>query len=303
MKRNDGLATITSLAHLYISTHHRLAPATKNTLLAITRIFERDNGPMAISLMSGKILHAWKQEVLSRAKPVTWRTYLRHICLLLRFARERDMIETNPCDDASLTCAKDHPKPKILSTRQIRKVLEYLKGRSDGWFWRNLILFLYYTGVRRRQLAGITPDHIDLKRKTIVLEADFSKNRRPNEIPVADPLVPVLRAHLARIESRHRDLPIFDLAHIGRPSHRPLEVRITECLTDIARATGVPISPHKLRHTFASTIANNPDVHKTGGIKALAEILGHSSPEVTMKFYVHTDMRQKRRVLRKLKDL
>lgn len=303
MKQNDTLINMTHLTHLYISSNPRLSPATQNTLLAIARIFERDCPLTDLSRLDAAVLHEWKRSVLSRAKPTTWRTYLRHICLLLRFARERDMIETNPCDDASLTCAKDHPKPKILSTRQIRKVLEYLKGRSDGWFWRNLILFLYYTGVRRRQLVGITPDHIDLKRKTIVLEADFSKNRRPNEIPVADPLAPVLRAHLARIESRHRDLPIFDLAHIGRSSHRPLEVRITECLTDIARATGVPISPHKLRHTFASTIANNPDVHKTGGIKALAEILGHSSPEVTMKFYVHTDMRQKRRVLRKLKDL
>lgn len=52
---------------------------------------------------------------------------------------------------------------------------------------------------------------------------------------------------------------------------------------------------HSLRHTFATRC------YKLGmDIKTLSELLGHSSPAVTLKIYVHTDMETKRFALSKI---
>lgn len=49
---------------------------------------------------------------------------------------------------------------------------------------------------------------------------------------------------------------------------------------------------HSLRHTFATRC------YKLGmDIKTLSELLGHSSPAVTLKIYVHTDMELKRNAI------
>ena len=52
-----------------------------------------------------------------------------------------------------------------------------------------------------------------------------------------------------------------------------------------------------LRHAFASyCIAEGFDV------KSLSEILGHSSVQITMNLYVHSNMKRKRQLMEKFGD-
>ncbi|MBL7001100.1 MAG: tyrosine-type recombinase/integrase, partial [Gammaproteobacteria bacterium] len=57
------------------------------------------------------------------------------------------------------------------------------------------------------------------------------------------------------------------------------------------------ISPHMLRHTMATEMA------KTGQIKTLQQILGHSDISTTMNFYVHPDINQLRSLVNTLNDI
>ncbi|WP_148511984.1 tyrosine-type recombinase/integrase, partial [Ruminococcus gauvreauii] len=67
-------------------------------------------------------------------------------------------------------------------------------------------------------------------------------------------------------------------------------------LKNILKILNIPdVNFHVLRHTFATRcIENNFD------IKALSEILGHSSVNITLNRYVHTSLEQKRRNMKKL---
>lgn len=57
----------------------------------------------------------------------------------------------------------------------------------------------------------------------------------------------------------------------------------------LRRASVRQIHPHALRHTFATTCL------QTGcDIKTLSEILGHRDANITLKRYVHSDMKRKR---------
>jgi len=57
------------------------------------------------------------------------------------------------------------------------------------------------------------------------------------------------------------------------------------------------ITPHKLRHTFASML-----YYQTKDIKILQELLGHSNISTT-QIYTHTDIEQKKQAIDKLPDL
>ncbi|MBT7207435.1 MAG: site-specific integrase, partial [Gammaproteobacteria bacterium] len=57
------------------------------------------------------------------------------------------------------------------------------------------------------------------------------------------------------------------------------------------------VSAHMLRHTMATEMA------KTGQIKTLQQILGHSDINTTMNFYVHPDMNQLRGLVNTLNDI
>ena len=57
----------------------------------------------------------------------------------------------------------------------------------------------------------------------------------------------------------------------------------------LRRASVRRVHPHALRHTFATTCL------QTGcDIKTLSEILGHADANITLKRYVHTDMKRKK---------
>ena len=53
--------------------------------------------------------------------------------------------------------------------------------------------------------------------------------------------------------------------------------------------------PHALRHTFATTC-----LQAHCDIKTLSELLGHSDAAVTLKKYVHSDMKRKRREINRV---
>ena len=56
-----------------------------------------------------------------------------------------------------------------------------------------------------------------------------------------------------------------------------------------------PIHFHELRHTFATRC-----IEKNFDVKALSEILGHASVNITLNRYVHVSMEEKRRNMKKL---
>lgn len=57
----------------------------------------------------------------------------------------------------------------------------------------------------------------------------------------------------------------------------------------LRRAAVRQVHPHALRHTFATTCL------QTGcDLKTLSEIMGHTDPNITLKRYVHSDMKRKR---------
>lgn len=116
----------------------------------------------------------------------------------------------------------------------------------------------------------------------IVVQTPKTKNS-DREIPIPHDLVALLR--------KLRGSASPDTWLLSGNAVRPMEPRCYhKSIRGYLRRAGVRrVNPHALRHTFATTC-----LQSGCDIKTLSEILGHADANMTLKRYVHTDMKRKK---------
>ena len=134
-----------------------------------------------------------------------------------------------------------------------------------------------YTGMRAGEIAGLTKRKVDLKRRLITVAASYdksTKSKRVRHVPILDPLLPRLREWKIGV---HGPLMFANSAgNMRQKSDRIFQETLHRCLQ---RAGLGRIRFHDLRHTFASHW-----VMKGGDLFKLQKILGHSTPQMTLRY-------------------
>jgi integrase/recombinase XerC len=139
---------------------------------------------------------------------------------------------------------------------------------------RAILETLYSCGVRVSELTGLNIGGVDLEDGTARVLGKGSKERI---VPVGS----VARAALSRyLDARNNpplDAPLFINARGGRLTSRSVRRVVDRHILRIA--TMRKISPHTLRHTFATHLLE-------GGadLRAIQELLGHASLSTTQKY-------------------
>lgn len=153
--------------------------------------------------------------------------------------------------------------PKFLGIDEIRRVRGAIKKERD------LLIFalLFATGIRTGELCSLNCG--DINGHSLLIAGKGSKERMV-EIPE------VLYLRLKRFAFGNYDDPIF-LAKEKRISRSAVSTLIKRY--GVKAGLNRKISPHKIRHTFATQFLNNG-----GRIEALSILLGHSTI-VTTQIY------------------
>lgn len=151
-----------------------------------------------------------------------------------------------------------------------------IAGADDAW--RPFVVTALRTGLRLGELMGLRWDDVDLKKGMLVVrqsvwrgKAGTPKSGRTREIPLSDQARAALSAH------RHRKGELVFCDEIG--------AYLTEgaCKWPLIRAckrAGLrKVGWHTLRHTFASQL-----VMRGVPLKAVQELLGHATMEMTMRY-------------------
>ena len=184
------------------------------------------------------------------------------------------------------------PIPAFANSADMEKVLDQEDyGDSFESLRDHIIIELFYvTGIRRAELIGLKDVDVDFSSETIQVTGKRNKQRL---IPFSDGVKQSLEQYIAvRNKEVGNQSGYLFVKNNGEPLYPMLVHRIvTSNLQQIE--TLAKVSPHVLRHSFATGMLNNG-----ADINAVKELLGHASLAAT-EIYTHTSFEELKRIYNK----
>jgi integrase/recombinase XerD len=201
---------------------------------------------------------------------------VRGFCRFL--VRER-ALASDPC------ALVDRPRlgrrlPGVLSFEEILRLLAAPDGvTSRGRRDRAMLQVMYAAGLRVSELCGLRLADVDLRRG--VLSA-FGKGNKRRLVPIGEVALASLEAYLGdrSVHPHASRSPILFLSPRGRALTRQAffnRVKIHALSAGIDK----PISPHKLRHSFATHL-----LERGADLRSVQAMLGHADISTT-EIYTH----------------
>ncbi len=174
--------------------------------------------------------------------------------------------------------------PRVLTKDDAGALMEFPEGGSPSARRDRAILeTLYSTGARVSELVGMNREDLNFREGLVRLRG---KGRKERIVPIGDVALDAIREYHAAVEDQAarpapRPAPVFLNARGGR-----LTVRSVDRLVGrySARLMGGRVSPHALRHSFATHLLD-----EGADLRAIQEMLGHASLATTQK-YTHVAM-------------
>ena len=209
-----------------------------------------------------------------------------------KFCVQENHIKVNPLGIIS------NPKlpkklPIYLITSELQKLLNTpdqteLSGIRDA----AIITLLAFTGIRLKELVNANLTDIDFERSTLKV---FGKGSKERLVPLNKIVLNSLRAYLDRRPIS--ECPSIFLNRFGnRLSGRSIETLVKKYVLK-SGINKSKISPHKLRHTFATLLHMNEV-----DILEIQKLLGHASITST-QIYTHTNPDKLKQAVEKLDNL
>ena len=225
---------------------------------------------------------------LRKPAPLTLRRKYACISSFFGFLQDMGYAQANPARRLPLPRVSEYV-PVYLSEEMAQQLI----AAADTPWTKAAVVLLLSTGIRRSEAVGITLDDLNLEERQLLIRGKGDKER---VVPLTDQVVEAIQAYLphrTKTQSRH----LFVSAWKGHPIHGRCINRMLKIVLHKAGLEGLGITPHKLRHTFAThLIRNGVDV------RTVQELLGHSELETTAK-YLHSDTRTKQSAVGKLNGL
>ncbi|MCL2802774.1 MAG: site-specific tyrosine recombinase XerD [Micrococcales bacterium] len=171
--------------------------------------------------------------------------------------------------------------PKALTVEQVEALLQGAKGAGEPLDLRAVAVLelLYAAGLRISELVGLDLDDVDFSNQRPALKV-LGKGAKERIVPVGGPAHLALEAYLVRgrpvLARRGQGTPALFLGARGGRLARQAAWQIIRQAADAAGLGGLEISPHSLRHSFATHLLQ-------GGadIRVVQELLGHASVTTT----------------------
>lgn len=195
------------------------------------------------------------------------------------------LISANPAGTLH-TPRRGRPMPKTLKQAHVRQLIVYLGGLEGLRARRDeaLVLCAVYTGLRAAELAKLRWGDVDLDAGIITIW--ISKMNHGRVVPIHPQLLPIL-IRWQQIQNLGSNAPVFGDTHQDSTAGRAISpARVGKIVKGVAIATGLPMTAHVLRHTFATwTLRKSKDLY------AVSKALGHAALKQT-EIYVSAEIEQ-----------
>lgn len=189
-----------------------------------------------------------------------------------------DKLDINPCD--GIKSPKLEKKlPSYLTKEEIDKLFDIRLTKPIDYRNKAMLEVLYATGTRISELINLELNQIDFEECVIRVTGKGSKDRI---VPLGNSAIKALqeyiynyRVFLVKTENNY----VFLNKNGGKISRQGF----FKILKNLADSAGIKkeVSPHTLRHSFATELLNNG-----ADLRVIQELLGHENLETT-EIYSH----------------
>ena len=199
-----------------------------------------------------------------------------------KFLIRRGLVTVNPLSTIR-TPKQEKRLPKCLDLEQVQKLLD-APGDADLLSARDkaMLEILYSSGIRVSELVELETSDLDLQEGVLRVRG---KGRKDRLTPIGSQAIKAvqryfdLRALDSRCQASKNSARVFLNKH-GEPlSTRSVRRKLDKYLVSAGLDPG--ISPHTLRHSFATHLLNNG-----ADLRSVQELLGHQSLSTT-QIYTH----------------
>ena len=194
---------------------------------------------------------------------------LRGLC---KFMLMEGIIDEDPVEN--LTSPKGWKRiPKILGISEVMSLLKKPEGKKLSLRDRAILELMYSSGLRASEVINIRMNDINFEVGFITVTGKGSKER---VVPVNQMAMETIRKYIEELRPsllRRSMSPYLFLASGGKPITRQ---RLWQLIKTYSAGLSIKISPHTLRHCFASHLLD-------GGadLVALQKMLGHTDISTT----------------------
>lgn len=214
---------------------------------------------------------------------------------------------SNRIDYKKIVIKKATREMRVLSPSEEKQLNGVLLKQTDRY--KMGVLICLYTGIRIGELCALKWKNISLPEQTIKIESTLQRlqiegieNECKTKIIISEPktfsslrTIPIPQFLLPIIENFQNTPESFVLSGSEQIIVEPRTMQ--NHFKKYLEIGGInDANFHSLRHTFATRC-----VESEFDLKALSEILGHSSVKITLDKYVHTTMKQKKNNMQKIK--
>ena len=299
--------TVCQLYEKHIRNHANVRHGTKQGRKQLMRILEKDTIG-ACSIENVKMSDAKEWALRMKEKGYSFKTisnYKRSLKAAFYTAIQDDCIRKNPFDFHINTVIEDDTEPKIpLSPMQEESLLSFVKSDKVYYKYYDELIILLGTGLRISEFCGLTDSDIDFENRTINVDHQLQYSGKKSyrietpktengirKIPMSDRVLEALQRVMQN--RRKSDFTVdgytgfLFLTRNGTPQNyinydimfRKLVEKYNKKHEEVLP---VVTTPHTLRHTFCTNMANagmNP--------KALQYLMGHANITMTLNYYAH----------------
>jgi len=199
-----------------------------------------------------------------------------------KFLVKRGRLNSNPVSPVR-TPKQEKKLPRFLEYEEVKKLLE--TPPLDNWLGardRAILETLYSTGIRVSELVALNMDDIDFLGEVIHIRG---KGKKERIAPISSSALQVIQHYIEFRNKRAQSNPNFDskVLFVNKHGKRLSTRSVRRKMDKYLKMAGLDpsISPHTLRHSFATHMLNNG-----ADLRSVQELLGHQSLSTT-QIYTH----------------
>ena len=211
--------------------------------------------------------------------PRTKAHYLTVLNSFYRYLIFMDKLKDNPCD--GIKSPKLEKKlPTYLTSEEVDKLLNMRLTKPVDYRNKAMLELIYATGARISEITNLELSQIDYDECIIRVTGKGKKDRI---IPFGDTASKALKEYIKIYRVFLIKNDTCNYVFINKNGSKISRQMVFKILKSLAKKAGIEkeVSPHTLRHSFATNLLNNG-----ADLRVIQELLGHENLETT-EIYSH----------------